>query len=86
MDEKYDQTTEAGRNEYAEGVPRDLKFQKIVKACEDKDLESLIDLATSKYGLLEDGYRRRACKIVRHTRVRGLVAHHEAQGLSSWAA
>jgi hypothetical protein len=39
------------------------KIRRINKACEEKDLETLVELATSKYGLLEDGYRRRACTL-----------------------
>ena len=62
MDEKYDRTTEVGRTEYATTVLKELKIQKIAKACEERDIETLISLATSRFGLVEDGYRRRACK------------------------
>jgi hypothetical protein len=39
-----------------------VKADKIAHACEQKDIEALIELATSEHGLLEDGYRRRACE------------------------
>jgi len=39
-----------------------VKADKIASACEQKDIEALIELATSEHGLLEDGYRRRACE------------------------
>jgi len=64
MDEKYDRTTKEGRQEYGAAVLKELKAEKIVQACEKKDIESLIHLATSRYGLIEDGYRRRAWPII----------------------
>ena len=39
-----------------------VKAERIAHACEQKDIEALIELATSEHGLLEDGYRRRACE------------------------
>jgi len=39
-----------------------VKAEKIAHAGEQKDIEALIELATSEHGLLEDGYRRRVCE------------------------
>jgi len=64
MDEKYDWEENEGRQEHAVAVLKELKAQKIVKACEEKDIETLVSLSTSKYGLIEDGYRRRAWPII----------------------
>jgi hypothetical protein len=38
------------------------KHAAVARACQETDIESLIRLATSEGGLVNDGLRRKACK------------------------
>lgn len=44
------------------------KAERIKEACQIRDLEALIDLATSEHGLIDDEHRRAACELTRSTK------------------
>lgn len=53
------------------------KFDRILKACDDHDLELLAELASSEGGLIEDGARRTACKFKRIAALLALVNFYQ---------
>lgn len=63
MDEKS-QHADLKADDIAENSPlwKEDKAEKVNTACLEKDIDALIELATSPHGLLNDGYRRRACQ------------------------
>lgn len=62
MDEKSQHADIAAGNIAEESALwKEDKAEKINTACLNRDIDALIELATSPHGLLNDGYRRRAC-------------------------
>jgi hypothetical protein len=43
---------------------REKKQEQILEACSSRDVETLVQLATSEHGLLHDELRRAACKLL----------------------